>query len=787
MLIKRKYLHWLLVLLPAILFAQNTGRVAGLVTDAHTGEPLTGVNIVVEDTRFGSASDEDGFYLIKNIPLGDYNITAAMMGYKKVTQEIRLSGRKIRKVDFKLKKQALKMQAIRVTAQSEIQEMRKAPEAIVVIDAKEIRGRAISLEDVLDKAAGIKVRSSGGMGSSSRIMIHGLEGKRIQIFIDNNPVNSPDGSFAIDEIPIDLIERIEVYKGIVPARLGGDGIGGAVNVIIRSFEKDYIDLSYSKGSYNTNRATWVFKKVFDKFGGMQIGWGGFYNYADNDYSFKSPFRENLTIKRDHDKYYSLAMGGGFTFTKLWFDKLVIGSDFYTNNRETQGIQKNIQHAEFGSIGFIPGIELEKAGFFHKNLDFKYIGGVLFGKLNNIDTSHVNYDFDGNIYNSPGGQGEVGMGPNNSDDEIFEVRQSLNLNYKFNNSHNINLNSVFRYAERRPDDKLASKFAGYNIAGYPSDMTSIITGLTYESKYNNEKIINMLSGKLFYYNSDVAAIGDAYGGALLEDPETKSNKVTKYGFSEAMRWRIHPALVLKASVQHALRLPTPDELFGNGVAITPAPELKPETSNNLNLGFLFGNYRVFGMERAQIEVNGFYMALNDMIKLQGGAVTLGYVNLGEVEIKGVDAEIKLDITKNIYAYTNATFQDVCDVMKNSPGSIAPNPTKDMRLPNIPYFFTNFGVEYHAANLFGENQYSKIFWDSRFTEEFFYNWEMSNRQHRRIPRTFIHDFGVQHSFDHNRYIISAEIHNITNEDALSIYNMPLMGRTFQLKVRYSIVKQ
>jgi hypothetical protein len=64
-----------------------------------------------------------------------------------------------------------------------------------------------------------------------------------------------------------------VYKGIVPARFGGDGIGGAVNVVIRDFEPDYIDLTYSAASFNTHRASWVIKKNFDAIG-YRTGIGG---------------------------------------------------------------------------------------------------------------------------------------------------------------------------------------------------------------------------------------------------------------------------------------------------------------------------------------------------------------------------------------------------------------------------------------------------------------------------------------------------------------------------------
>ncbi len=65
------------------------------------------------------------------------------------------------------------MNEVIVSGKSDIQKRREAPEAVTVIDASQLRGQAVSLESVLNKAVGMKVRQSGGLGSASRMMIHG--------------------------------------------------------------------------------------------------------------------------------------------------------------------------------------------------------------------------------------------------------------------------------------------------------------------------------------------------------------------------------------------------------------------------------------------------------------------------------------------------------------------------------------------------------------------------------------------------------------------------------------
>jgi len=772
----------ILLILPFVLMSQGHGSISGTVKDSKTGELIPGVNVFVEQLVKGASTDANGYFKIFNLPHGVYDLSVSCIGFQAKKKRVRVSESKMMIVDFRIDRHSEKLNEVVVSGKSDIQKRREAPEAVTVIDASQLRGQAVSLENVLNKAVGMKVRQTGGLGSSSRMMIHGLEGKRVQIFLNGDPLNSPDGSITIDDIPIDLIERIDVYKGVIPARFGGDGLGGAVDITTREFDTDYIDLAYEHSSYNTNRATWILKKNLQE-SGILFGFGGFFNYADNDYSFKSPYQDNLKIKRDHDAFKSYILSGSVSFTKLWFDKIETEFNYYINEKEIQGIEKNIQHAQRKSDLVAFELSMEKENFCIDQLSFDY--DLLLGHVRAqlIDTSFYNYDFKGNRYLSPNGQGELGWTPNDSDDKTLELRQRLNLNYKINASHDINLNTSVRYAKKRPKDLLASEHASYDLSGYPSRLTSVVSGLTHEVKSKNERFINMLSAKLYHINS---SISETNIFSLQSKPLIKSNSTTQYGFGNAIRWSPYVFFNIKASFQHALRLPIGDELFGDGMLIGPAPALKPERSDNINLGLMFDSFNFLGFHRLQFELNGFYMNVKDMIRLMQSSMNFLYVNLGEVEIKGLEAELKADITKEVYAYANMTYQDVRDVMKYEPGSKAPNVTKGLRLPNIPYWFGNFGLEYHKEDLFGKNQFSKIFWDAQFTEEFFFNWNVSKKQNRKIPTSFVQNVGVQQVFGKNKYSISAEVHNLFNKEVWNMYKMPLMGRSLHLKLRYTFMK-
>lgn len=163
---------------------------------------------------------------------------------------------------------------------------------ISVISMNQIQGTVNNVQDILAKTAGITVRATGGTGSTSRISVRGLEGKRIGLFIDGNPMNDNSDFIDINDIPVEMIDRIEIYKGVVPAKFGGSAVGGAVNIVIKEYPPKYLDVNYSYGSFNTHNASVVSKmNIAPK--GIEFGLGGFYTYADNDYKMKSPFQEGL--------------------------------------------------------------------------------------------------------------------------------------------------------------------------------------------------------------------------------------------------------------------------------------------------------------------------------------------------------------------------------------------------------------------------------------------------------------------------------------------------------------
>lgn len=118
-----------------------------------------------------------------------------------------------------------------VAKRSEIREMREAAMPVSVVSVKQLEGTTTNINDALARTTGVTVRNTGGVGSASRISVRGLEGKRMGIYIDEAAMGQFSDYMSFNDVPTDMIERIEIYKGIVPYRFGGSALGGAVNVV----------------------------------------------------------------------------------------------------------------------------------------------------------------------------------------------------------------------------------------------------------------------------------------------------------------------------------------------------------------------------------------------------------------------------------------------------------------------------------------------------------------------------------------------------------------------------
>ena len=770
-----KKIFYLFLLFSPTLIAQNKGVLSGKVLDKSTGEPLINAEIIIKDLNKGTTTDDKGFYQIHNLPLGSYTVSFYYLGYQSVSKRINITEQTHLSVSLKEEKQEIGEMVF--TAKTIAHQKKEEAMPVTVIDLSNIRGTVSSVQDILIKTVGVTIRSSGGVGSSSRLSVRGLEGKRIGFFIDELPLSEQTDYIDINDIPVDMIDRIEIYKGVVPARFGGSSLGGAVNIVIREYPEKYADLSYGLESFNTHKLQAVFKRNL-KEKGLTFGIGGSYTTADNNYTFESPYRKGLYITRNHDKYQKILVGGSFKAHKWWFDKVEIEPVVVKTYKEVQGIEYDIREAHSHSLMTGLATKLTKDHFFLDGLNFDMLNGLVFTKMNFIDKATRRYEWDGASYPTPSRYGgEVGYNfPSDSNDRKFSFVNKTNLEYLINQNHSLNFNTVLSVAKGTPKDELKKQSLGKQV-NFDSHMLSWVSGLTYDFRTSDDVFLNSLTGRYYLYTMHTQRAPLFVPGQYDVD----LNK-TSFGINDALRYRFSPTFMGKLSVGHDVRIPTENELLGDGIAIVPSGDLLPERNTNINVGCLLD---LVGKHpsNAQIELNLFYMHLKDMIRYTAGLIGAQYQNFGEMRTMGIEFEAKADVLPSLYAYVNTTYQDLRDVRDYEPASTIPNPTKDKRMPNIPYLMGNIGLEFHRENLFGGlGQNTRIFLDYAFVEEYYYDFEITQLDKRRIPRSTTFDLGFEHSFLNNKLFISGKIRNLTDQKVLTEFNRPLPGINGGVKLRF-----
>lgn len=395
----------------------------------------------------------------------------------------------------------------------------------------------------------------------------------------------------------------------------------------------------------------------------------------------------------------------------------------------------------------------------------------------VDTAAYRYNWDGTTYPAVSEYGgEIGKWASNARNEKYTITHKLHLNYVINNNHSINLNSLFSFASGHPKDDLKNKVVGYKT-NFRSTMASWIAGLGYDFRTDNDIFLNSLNVKYYMYGMNT------HMSSIMSSEAEKVDMLKRdFGISNALRYRFTPDFMGKLSVGCDVRLPAESELLGDGYTVAPSGNLLPERNTSVNLGFLLDRTGK-DASNLQVEVNTFYGYLENMIRFTGGYLQSQYQNFGKMRTLGVEVEVKADLTHWLYGYCNMTYQDLRDVRKFEPNTHITNPTKGSRMPNIPYLLANAGLEYHKENLFGgKGQNTRIFTDGSFVEEYFYDFEQSRFQERRIPRTFSANIGIEHSFMNGRFIISARMNNLTDARMMSEFNRPLPGRNWGVRLRY-----
>lgn len=210
-----------------IAYSGTTGKISGQIINKESGEPLIGVNIIVEGNTYGSASDLNGYYSILNLPPGTYTITAMSIGYSTVkVTDIKVSIDLTAKVDIEMESSALQMGDVIVVGHKPLVK-KDMTASTAVVNAEDIESLPIdNISDLLNMQAGLTRDASGGMH------VRGGRSGEIMYAIDGVPMtDSYDGSTVI-EVNKNMVNELQFVSGAFNAEYGR-AMSGYVNIVTK--------------------------------------------------------------------------------------------------------------------------------------------------------------------------------------------------------------------------------------------------------------------------------------------------------------------------------------------------------------------------------------------------------------------------------------------------------------------------------------------------------------------------------------------------------------------------
>ena len=235
-------------------------NIFGHVVDRDTHEHIPYATIAVTGTAFGTTTDASGHYFLKNLPEGALTLEVRALGYASQTQQVTLRRGQTAELNFEVVQSGISMDEVVVSASRSARLRREAPALVSVLDAGLFeKTNASCLAQGLSFQPGVRVEDDCQNCGFTQVRINGLDGHYSQILVDSHPVFSAlTGVYGLEQIPANMIERVEVLRGGGSALFGSSAIGGTINVITKEPSRNSAQMSHTltsiggSNSYDNN-------------------------------------------------------------------------------------------------------------------------------------------------------------------------------------------------------------------------------------------------------------------------------------------------------------------------------------------------------------------------------------------------------------------------------------------------------------------------------------------------------------------------------------------------------
>lgn len=811
----RRTLLSLFILVGTIAVATaQTGNISGKIL-MENKEPAAGAVVYIKSLNKESIVDETGSYTLKNIPYGKYTLEVGSIAIVGKKTDVTVNRPETTFHVSVVAKESKTLNEVNINGKTVKKEIETSGFAVAIVETKEASLRNLTTNELLDRAVGVRVRQNGGIGASIEYNLNGMSGSAIGIFIDGTSIATFGRSFNLNNIPPSMIERIEVYKGVLPAHLTGDYVGGAINVIMKKdASANNITAAASFGSFHTYQSD-ISMLYRDQKTGFTTRAFGAYTATANNYEMWGKFvpytdvQQRITryhrFKRFNNDYeaYSGRVETGFTNVK-WADNVFLGYNFSKEFRE-------IPHGTTMAQPYVGRFERNHAHIISLNyMKNNFLAEGLALNVNAVhsnrstylqDTNRVVYNWDGNplrrILNSreqilvkPVGQGQQGTAViSQIDRNIINVRS--NLAYTVIPNHKISLNHSLNRADREDTDLLDQRkkdFATTNI------LTTHILAVNYEAQTFKNKLLTNLLVKYNYNQNRQNKASIQTNAGVNSIIFTESTSVNKNpGYAATVSYNIIPKLSIIGSTENMYVSPTEEQLFGNPERnLLENLSLKAEKNINYNLSVRYG-VLTSGRHSVSIYGSAFWREGFDRIATQAvdsiipgresdaNIQTTKFINIGRTQSRGFEGEVTYVYNKRLNMVANfSKFNTLNKTRLDEAGR--PNKFYNEQLPNEPFFTINGTAQYRFNNVFQKNAVFNVYYTTGYVAPFKTNWLPTDEF--TTSTQYFHDIGGSYRFPSGKLIASLDIKNIFNSEMYDNFAVQKPGRGIYLKLNYTI---
>lgn len=590
------------LLLSTAALAQN-GIISGTIMDAGNDEPL--IAATIQAGEYGTVTDYDGKFELE-LPAGDYEVIVSYLGYNSAIRQIKVRAGAEQTFNVSLAEEATMLQTATVSSSKFEKPLGEVTVSLEILrpDLIESTGK-LTIDDALQKVPGVTIIDGqanirGGSGYSQGA------GSRVLLLMDDIPILQADAGFPQwDDVPIEIIEQVEVVKGASSALYGSSALNGIVNVRTAYAKSEPItrgsvfstvaltpareELKWWDSSPRAIGASLSHRQKFDK---IDLVLGSYYL---NDESFRK------------DTYRK--------FGRFNFNVRNRASD-----RLTFGLSGNLNVGKSGSYFYWSGLETAYVGdttTLATRERFRY----------NLDPTLTYYDKKNNRHRFLGRFYSV-----NNDNDRNQSNQS-DLYY-----------AEYQFQRRFEDLDLVL------TSGIVSSGTWVSAELYGDTTFTSQNYAGYMQLDKKFFDRLNASFGFRFESNVLNNPgfsyvlnniprtiEPSEERESRPVFRVGLNYQATEGTFLRASWGQGYRYPTIAEkyIFTNagGFFIQPSPDLGSETGWSAEFGLKQG-YR-FGAFEGFFDASAFYMKYEDMIEFNWTGSGFQSLNIGGTNISGLE--------------------------------------------------------------------------------------------------------------------------------------------------------